>query len=162
MSSVEDRIAQLERRVALLEGQSTHPELSSNEVRPIGAPKVDPVSVHISNKRYAPSNPSLDTYEDYIWFDSSYTLAADSIPTRAVKGLIEFADLFGEVKFRLQITLNETLTPKVPLKQEGIGFTFNQFMPDHQWMLGTKLDDMKCTFKVTEVLYVDGSNQSFG
>ena len=161
MSSMEERMAQLERRVALLEGQQAIPDLPLNNIRPFELPELQPISVHVLNKRYSPSNPNLGTYEDYIWFDCVYTLSAESTPTRAIKGTFEFADLFGEVRFRLQTTLNEPLMAALPLKQEGIGFTYNQFIAEHQWMLVTRLEDIKYSFKISEALYADGTSRSF-
>lgn len=160
MSSVEERLAQLELRVAQLEGHRQVPDSPSPEPN-ASAPLGRLVSVTITNKRYDPANSDLGTYEDHIWFDCAYTLAAESVPTRAVKGTLEFADLFGEIRFRLNTTLNEPLMPKVPLRQPGIGFTYNQFIAEHQWMLVTKLDDMKCSFRVFEALYSDGTSRAF-
>ncbi|OCX25525.1 hypothetical protein [Pseudomonas graminis] len=160
MSSVEERLAQLELRVAQLEGHRPVPDSPSHDPDSI-APSGRLVSVTITNKRYDPANSDLGTYEDHIWFDCAYTLAAESVPTRAVKGTLEFADLFGEVRFRLNTTLNESLMPTIPLKQPGIGFTYNQFIADHQWMLVTKLDDMICNFRVSEALYSNGTSKTF-
>lgn len=82
-------------------------------------------------------------------------------PTRAVKGLLEFTDLFGEVKFRIGLTLNERLEPGRPFTQRGIGFEYNQFMAEHQWMRGTDKADMKVLFRVTNILYADGTAETF-
>ena len=120
---------------------------------------IDLVKVKISQKRFDPSNPNAGTYEDHVWFDCEYVPAALAKATRAVKGLLEFSDHFGEVKFRIQVTVNEPLTPGRSLVQKAIGFTYNQFMEPHQWMLVTKEGDMKCTLRLTNVLYTDGSTE---
>ncbi|WP_455922623.1 hypothetical protein [Pseudomonas putida] len=155
MNSIEERLAQLERRVAQLEGQGASPRTAS-EPTPVPPPSHElPIEVQIFNKRHAPANPDQGVFEDHIWFDCTFTLAAESVPTRAVKGFLEFSDLFGEIKFRVQATVNEPLMPQAPLQLEGIGFSYNPFMADHQWMLGTRLEDMQCGFKVAEVLFTD-------
>ena len=119
------------------------------------------MQVSISNKRYAPQNLNYGQYEDHIWFDVTYMAGALGKPTRALKGLLSFSDLFGEIKFQLNVTLNERLEPGRPFVQNGIGFTYNQFMQDHQWMLSTSKADMKISFLVTNVIYADGSSEEF-
>lgn len=146
--------------MAELDGQRQVPERPSHGLN-APVPSDSLVSVRVVNKRFDPSNSDLGTYEDHIWFDCTYTLAAESVPTRAVKGTLEFADLFGEVRFRLNTTLNEPLMPTMPLNQPGIGFTYNQFIAEHQWMLVTKLDDMKCNFRVFEALFSDGTSRTY-
>lgn len=157
MSSLEERVAELERRLDLLEARA-------GVARPAGEsdspqqdlPNETLVKLSVSNKRYDHGD-----YEDHIWFDCVYTLSQKSKPTRAVKGVIEFSDLFGEVKFRIQATVNDPLVPGIPLANPGIGFTFNEFMQEHQWMLTTDLSNMMCKFSVSNVLYSDGTAAAF-
>jgi len=162
MNSLEERVAELERRLSLLEARAAASAPSVGAAfaeQPI--PLASLIAVTISNKRYDPANPSLGSFEDHVWFDCAYTLSTDAKPTRAVKGTLEFADLFGEIRFRIQITLNESLTPGKSLAQPGIGFSYNQFLPEHQWILGTDLKDMRCSFSVLNALYTDGLTESF-
>ena len=155
MSSIEQRLADVERRLAQLEASNNPPSLSNPQQT--NAITGDPlVALTVSNKRFDASE-----YEEHIWFDCIYTLSRAVKPTRAVKGLLEFADLFGDVKFRIQATVNEPLIPGRPLAQLGIGFTYNQFMSEHQWMLGTNISDMCCSFKLMNALYADGTAETF-
>lgn len=164
MKSIEERLTDIERRLAALEGQADEINLSAAET-PSAPPAAEPdsplIALRVSNKRYAPSNPSAGSYEDHIWFDCTYTLRASSRPTRAVKGLLEFADLFGDVQFRLNVTLNDPLLPDLARDQPGIGFSYNQFMTEHQWMMVTNLTDMKVSFRPMNVIYADGTSESF-
>jgi hypothetical protein len=89
-----------------------------------------------------------------------FTLSKDAKPTRAAKWVLEFADLFGEVRFQLRTTLNDPLTLGKAYVQSGIGFAYNEFMDDHQWMLVTDLRDMRCSFQLLNVLYRDGTKES--
>jgi hypothetical protein len=162
MSNLEARLADIERRLAALEARDRV------EPRPVGSqspeqpPRKEPlVKLSVSNKRFDPANPALDSYEDHIWFDCIYILSKKSKPTRAIKGVLEFADLFGEVQLRLNTTLNQPLSPGKTVTQPGTGFAYNQFMSEHQWMLATSLADMKCSFKVLNVIYSDGTSESF-
>lgn len=155
MSSIEERLADVERRLALLEAQNLPPVTSSP--RQTSSPASDSlVALNVSNKRF-----DAGDYEEHIWFDCIYTLSKSAKPIRAVKGALEFADLFGEVKFRIQVTVNEPLTPGKPLAQPGIGFTYNQFMAEHQWMLSTNLADMRYSFKALNAIYTDGTAEAF-
>lgn len=162
MNTIENRLAEIERRLATLEAREAGPAPLDISLPPVPtAPSRPLLQLTVSNKRFAPADPGLGSYEDHIWFDCSYLLSNDSKATRAVKGVIEFSDLFGEVKFRLNATLSDPLVPGKPFAQPGIGFTFNQFMGDHQWMLATALKDMKFSFRALSILYGDGTTESF-
>ena len=157
MSTLEERVADIERRLALLEAGCGTQQLANTSVQPMpGAPKDPLVALSISKKRF-----DRGDYEEHIWFDCVYTLSQNSKQTRAVKGAIEFCDLFGDVKFRLQVTINDPMTPGRPLSNPGIGFTFNQFIPEHQWILATDLSNMKCNFVVSNAIYIDGTSEVF-
>lgn len=161
MEDLRQRIIELEQRVELLEaGRFARDKNISGKVPDLNR-STSLVQVSISNKRYAPQNLSYGQYEDHIWFDVTYMAGALGKPTRALKGLLSFSDLFGEIKFQLNVTLNERLEPGRPFVQNGIGFTYNQFMQDHQWMLSTSEADMKISFLVTNVIYADGSSEEF-
>ncbi len=158
MTDTEQRLAELERRVAILEAMNQ--PAGGKAIAP-KAPTTGLITVDVRNKQYAPENTALGKYEEHIWFDCYYTLSLDSKPTRAVKGRLEFCDLFGEVKFALNTTLNAPLYPGKVTSHEGIGFTYNQFMNEHQWMLVTELKDMTINFKVLNVIFSDGSSEAF-
>lgn len=100
-------------------------------------------------------------YEDNILLDISWDTSSLKKPTRAIKGVIIFSDLFGESKFEIRTTITDTLTPRVPYVEKGIGFKFNQFKSSHKWMLSTDLKDMKVTFDTEEIIYKDGSTESY-
>jgi len=161
MEDFKQQLIELERRVALLEKANLLPNTSfSSNASNINQPK-SLVQVQISNKRFAPKNPNYGEYEDHIWFDATYTAGTLEKPARALKGVLCFADIFDEIKFRINVTLNDRLEPGLPLVQDGIGFTYNQFIPEHQWMLVTKESDMKPSFLATNVIYSDGSSEEF-
>ncbi len=173
MEEMKQRMNELERRVALLEGansslsantEGANSSLSANillDEIPVENRSTSLVKINISKKRYDPSNLSLGTYENHIWFNVTYTAGTLAKPTRALKGILCFSDIFGEVKLRINVTVNDRLDSSRPLVQEGIGFTYNQFLPEHQWMLATKELDMKSSFHATNVIYVDGTSETF-
>ncbi|KPC30075.1 Unknown protein sequence [Pseudomonas syringae pv. cilantro] len=45
--------------------------------------------------------------------------------------------------------------------QRGIGFSYNQFIGEHQWMLITETKDMTYAFKVSNVIYADETTEVF-
>jgi hypothetical protein len=163
LEAIKVRLNHLEERIARLEAIShTQQEEKPDAAKIKGRP--DPASiigVRISNKRYQPANLDLSQYQDHIWFDCSYQPNGLTKSTRAVKGFLEFTDLFGEAKFRIGLTLNERLDPGKVRTQVGIGFEYNQFDSSHQWMHGTDLADMKFIFRVTTILYTDGTQENF-
>lgn len=109
----------------------------------------------IRNKRYQEGE-----YEKFLWWDAIYNPVRLTKATRAVKGTAEFADLFGEVHFRLKIVINDPMQPGRTFTTLGVGFTFNQFMDDHQWMLATEVSNMTVKFRVQSIIYTDGTMEA--
>lgn len=108
----------------------------------------------ISNKRL-----TTVSYSDSIWFDLTVDTTNLKKKTRAVKGLLVFEDLFGAEQFKIGYTINEPLTPNIEHSVKGIGFSYNQYIASHQWMLQTDISDMVCKFQVTNVIYADGTKE---
>lgn len=113
------------------------------------------ITVVLMNKRFDDGK-----YEDHIWWDSAYTSNL-SKSTRAVKGNLEFADLFGEVGFTLKVVINDALRPGRQVFVSGTGFEYNQFLDPHDWMRATPFKDMKITLKVKSIIYADGTTEQF-
>jgi len=114
------------------------------------------ITPNISNKRYEKYK-----YDDNIWFDITWDTSDLKKTTRAVKGVLIFADIFGETKFQIKKTINNSLSPNIPLTETGIGFEYNQFKDSHKWMRSTKLKDMTFKFDVINIIYTDGTSESF-
>lgn len=163
----ERRLVDLETRVQRLESSTsptpTTTSTAPHHVAPSAAHRDDRaitlVELSVQNKRFQPQNPMAGVYQEAIWFDLVLTLHPEAQPTRAVKGSLEFCDIFGEPRFVLGYTVNDPLQPGQPLRVPGIGFDFNEFLHDHKWMLVTDLNDMLCRFRVQQVMYADGSSE---
>lgn len=160
----EDRISDLERRVAALEALLARP--SSHANAPVATPSPTSeapefISLVVSNKRYAPADHEESVYQDNIWFDLELTLSVDVKATRAIKGALVFADLFGDAQFRIGFTVDEPMVPGGILRKNGIGFAYNQFMSEHQWMLTTQLENMMVSFQPSQAIFQDGTARSF-
>jgi len=110
----------------------------------------------VSNKRFEKYK-----YEENIWFDITWDTSDLKKTTRAIKGVLIFADIFGETKFQIKKTINEPLTPNSSFTEKGVGFDFNQFKDSHKWMLTTDLKDMTFKYDVKNIIYTDGTSESF-
>lgn len=153
---IERRLAEVEARVAVLEcgGAPVRPPTPPSEKQQDASSIIRLV---VTNKRYQPQDLSMDQYQDHIWFDCDFRAMELVRPARAIKGTVEFCDLFGEPRFRIGHTLNDPIAPGGSASVQGIGFEYNQFLSEHQWMLSTDLNDMTVRFSVAQILYKDGT-----
>lgn len=109
----------------------------------------------LSNKKFQKSDFSRGIYEDAIWFDINWDTSGLKRKTRAVKGVLVIGDIFGEPQFRLNMTINDPLTPGKSYTQHGVGFDYNQFTDSHKWFRVTDLKDMTFGFEVKDIIYSD-------
>ncbi|WP_141216697.1 MULTISPECIES: hypothetical protein [Nocardiaceae] len=161
MSDVERRLLDLERRLAAIEGGGHVISLDKTSDVSSGISARSLVHAEVRNKRFEPENPNAGIFSSYVYFDCGFTLHRSAKPTRAVKGAFEFCDIFEEPQFVVTFTMNDGLEPGKTSSSDGIGLEYNQFMPDHQWFMGTELRDMTCRFRVDKVIYRDGTSDDF-
>lgn len=157
--SIQRRLTELEARVSALEKNTTH-RPSTAATSSSSADPTNIVTVTVQNKRFEPENYDAGRHQDQIWFDCSFLGQDLARPARAIKGTLEFCDLFGEPQFRIGYTLNEAIDPNKTVFVPGLGFEYDEFIDEHQWMLGTALGDMTVRFRISQVLYQDGSNET--
>lgn len=166
---IKNRLMKLEKWRAQTENRLTRFEALSKlfddeSAKPVKGPKdraTSLVAVKLSNKRFQNTDIMNHVFEEAVWWDAEYTPVGLTKPTRAVKCQLEFADLFGEVKFRLNSTFNESMKPGEVLNEEGIGFKYNQFLDNHQWMRNTDFKDMIITVRIKSIIYQDGTREEF-
>lgn len=115
----------------------------------------------LTNKRFQGSDWQSGVYEEAIWFDISWDTDSLPKPTRAIKGTLIISDLFGESKLRLKWTINQPLTPGTSYTEKGVGFEYNQFTDSHKWVRATDLKDMTFKFEITDIIYQDGTQETF-
>lgn len=161
-SDCEEQIDRLEKRIKELESKlpKASPTPSRQGVTLTKKTSRSIVGIKLTNKRFQNTDAMAGVYEEAIWWDAEYSGDKLARPTRAIKGTIEFADLFGEVKFRLKNTVNKPLSPGGTVRETGVGFNYNQFISSHKWMRGTDLKDMKIQFNVEAIIYEDGTTES--
>ena len=104
----------------------------------------------LTNKRFQKSDFSKGVYEDAIWFDINWDTSKLKRKTRAIKGILVLGDIFGEPQFRINMTINDPLTPGKNYTQQGIGFDCNQFTESQKWVRFTELKDMTFAFEVKD------------
>ena len=114
------------------------------------------ISVNLVRKEFTKQD-----YQDFIFFNLQYTASGLDKPARAIKGLLNLNDLFGEKKFVLRWTIDKPIKPGEAIEEKGNGFKFNQFIDSHQWVRATQISDMKTTFTVSSILYQDGTRRDF-
>lgn len=114
-----------------------------------------PIRPTLTNKKFQKSDFTKGIYEDAMWFDINWDTSRLKQTTRAVKGLLIIGDIFGEPQFRLNMTINDPLTPGQNYTQQGIGFDYNKFTDSHKWFLVTDLGDMTFDFEVKDIIYSD-------
>ena len=114
------------------------------------------VSVRLLNKRVV-----KEKYGEGIYFDFEYTGDKIKQATRAIKGSLNFNDLFGETKMSLGATIDRSLSQGQSIAESGKGFEYNQFRSEHHWIRDTDLSNMAATFTVKSILYEDGTKEDF-
>ena len=114
------------------------------------------VSVRLLRKRFAEQE-----YQEFIWFDIEFTAGGLDKPARAIKGVLNFQDLFGEPRMKMNWTIDAPVEPGQTVTEKGTGFKYNQFIDSHQWVRATDPQNMTASFAVTSILYQDGSRRDF-
>jgi len=159
IADLERRLLDLERRMSAVEGTSTATNSHAEQDVVSRSQSTELLVTEVSNKRLQYANHNAGTFQDYLWFDCSFRLSEQSKPTQAIKGTFEFCDIFGDPKFLIEYTMNDGLAPGRPIFVQGIGFEYNQFMADHQWVAATDLAHMKVRFRVGQAMYADGTSE---
>lgn len=113
--------------------------------------------VSIERRRVLPADIFSGRLMEQLSFDFQITPSGLRKDTRSIKGSFEFCDLFGEVQFSLTYTVNGRISAGRSFRQSGLGFDYNDFVPNQRWLRNTDISDMKCFFKVDQILYSDGS-----
>jgi len=132
------------------------PTSSSASQSTIAEPSEEIITVKILGKQY-----DRQEYQDFVWFDLE--LKADGLdkPARAIKGVLNLQDLFGEARMRINWTIDEPIEPGETIVEKGVGFEYNEFMDSHRWVLATDLNNMTAGFTVKSILYQDGTRLDF-
>jgi hypothetical protein len=100
-------------------------------------------------------------YEDFVVTDLEFAATGLDKPARAIKGVLLFNDLFGEPQFQLEWTINDPIEPGQVQRTTSEGFEYNQFKDQHQWVANTAAKDMRLAYRVSSIIYADGTRRDF-
>jgi hypothetical protein len=123
--------------------------------------KRGPIDLKVTGKRVIPKDARRGRFSEYIVWDAEFTYSRVSKDVRAAKGAIEFRDIFGELKIAVATTLNKPAPVGGTVRESEQGIERNQFIDRHDWLAFTSLDDMVVRFRVEELIYSDGTRESF-
>lgn len=130
--------------------EPTAPEVGSGTI----AMELVSLSFHQSNQR----NNWANDYRDWLAFSFRFTNHLD-VETRAVRGTVVFTDLFGEVWWRVGITVTDPMEPGETMNWEG-RIDFNSFEAAHRTARNTSLSDVSVHLENVEVVLHDGTRMS--
>lgn len=80
---------------------------------------------------------------------------------RAFKGVVKFYDLFGGLIMNMTVNITDPVKAGKSLTWKG-ALDYNQFMDDDRKLKNTDGKDLLFDFKLTDVIYSDGTQESFG
>lgn len=100
-------------------------------------------------------------YEDFLTTNLEFAATGLDKPTRAIKGTVIFTDLFDEPRMKINWVINDRMQPGQVLRTSGEGIEYNEFMDDHQWLATTKTEDIRVHYRVSSILYEDGTQREF-
>lgn len=105
------------------------------------------------------SNNYANGYSDWITFKFKFT---NNLPKaiKAFKGAAVFADIFGDVWWRIDISQTLELQPQESKIWEG-QMDYNQFIDSHKRAIHTDLKDIFVTFAPDQIYYSDGTKVKF-
>lgn len=161
--NLEERVATLEKKVAKLESRYKHSTQMAH-ISGLPTPKKmgSTVPVRILNKKYRPADPiGRGTYMDIVSFDAIYDFTKLGKSARAIKGTLLFQDLFREEQIRISVTINSRVMAQEKHAVTGTAIDYNQFLNSHNWLRGTKESDMVVVFRIDEIIYEDGTRETF-
>lgn len=158
--SHEKRLARMEDSLRPLLGQAGAGRSGDRPEGKAAEDLVEPlIGVTVTNKRFQASDVRAGRFQDFIWFDATYVSRFEKM-TRSIKGTLQFCDLFGDPQFQIRVTIDDPIAPDKEVTTTGVGFEYNQFMDQHNWMRTTALADMTFQFKLDAVLFADGTREN--
>ena len=152
----EDRVAELEARVAALEealARLSTPAPGASAAPPTTENGVAPILIRLVRKTF------LDGIQDRIQFEFAFTSNLDN-PVGAFTGVVVLQDLFERDIMRITVTVEEPLQPGGTVTYEG-GIDYNQFMASHQRLNSIAPADLVTKFELETVIFQDGTRESF-
>lgn len=80
---------------------------------------------------------------------------------KGVQGNLVINDLFGKEIITIEWDVTgENIPANGSITQEDYGLEINHFMDDHMKLYNTNYDDLKFEYKVTQIVYADGTTET--
>jgi len=117
--------------------------------------------VRITRKHFAAQDAAHDHWEDFIELDVEIDTTPLSRPAVALKGMLQFADAFGQVHFTMPVQINDNIKPGSSVRQKGLDFEYNQFDNAHKWMMSTEAKKMVVAYQLSAIMYADGATELY-
>lgn len=171
--TIEQSLAMLEQQYLLAKYGLAVPQIS--EANRVAESRVSPETQKVSETK-SEVKPQLENeiikvtildkklieqdYQEFVFFKLEITATGLDKKARAIKGVMNFNDLFGETMMRINWTIDEPISPGGTSNLEG-GFKYNQFMEDNRWVASTDKQNMNLTYTVQSILYEDGTRRDF-
>jgi len=139
--------AELENKLNILEGK-----ISEEEKQDIV--QEEDVKVELTDKFTFEGD-----YSDYVGFVFDVTNNTDKT-IKGVQGLATFKDMFGTeiIKIGADFT-GRTIEPSQTSTVDDLSVEINEFMDDHMKLYATAYDDLKFEYKVTAIVFTDGTSK---
>lgn len=122
---------------------------------PKAAPKDAPITAQLVRKGFVEGKYG----QSQITTDFVFTNQGPA-DIRAFDGVILVTDLLGNEIIRINMAVNELVAKGAPLVWSG-GIDYNQFLDRHQRFRNEPQENLKISFEVKKVLYVDGRLEQF-
>lgn len=139
------------------EGEKTFTCENCGESYKESLPVRDDVVVTVTGKTNLPQNTSAGRYSDRVEFTFDVMNGTDKT-IKGVQGTLAVNDLFGEkiLKINCDFTGND-IPAGESITVDGLGMDINQFIDSHVKFYNTDFSDLKFEYKVSNVVYGDGS-----
>lgn len=117
------------------------------------------VTVNVTDKQNLDINYNAGRYSPRVEFIFEvYNNTSKDI--KGVQGILTIKDLFGVDIMSLGLDFTgQTIPANTNVVFGDLGFDINQFMDDHVKIYSTNLEDLQFEYKVTSIVYTDGTTE---
>lgn len=152
--SIERRLDRLEKIVGV-EGKSKTPTKATVKKND----RQEPLAVELVEKGFHQMDVMNGDGENRITFTLSIKNKLDR-GIRAFTGILIFNDLFDREILSSPMTVDDAIGANGEVSWQG-GLPYNQFMTSNSTLLAKDKADIHIAFKVSQIIFDDGSKQSF-
>lgn len=119
----------------------------------------NPIRITLVRKEFESADYSAGVYNDYIVITLEITNRTGK-KVRAFTGILSFQDLFDRTIYSGQLTYEDGLAANGTITDRRT-IRYNQFIDSHVRLRNINRQDMQTTFDVEQIIFADGSKQSY-